>query len=142
MSASDTDRALAYLLARLTIGASLFGHGLVRLPKLAAFHAQMMGEFSTSMLPTIAVSACSYALPFAELITGALLLAGALTRGAAVAGALLMIVLVLGATSIEHFTVIGEQLVHALFLVGVIAFRGHNRYSVDRLLAGRRSTSA
>lgn len=142
MSASDTDRALAYLLVRLTIGASLFGHGLVRLPKLAAFHAQMMGEFSTSMLPTIAVSACSYALPFAELVTGALLLAGALTRGAAVAGALVMIVLVLGATSIEHFTVIGEQLVHALFLVGVIAFRGHNRYSVDRLLAGRRSTSA
>ncbi|WP_155765947.1 hypothetical protein [Mycobacterium colombiense] len=53
-----------------------------------------------------------------------------------------MIVLVLGATSIEHFNVIGEQLVHALFLVGVIAFRGHHRYCVDRLLAGHRSTSA
>lgn len=142
MSASDTNRALAYLLVRLTIGASLFGHGLVRIPKLAAFHAHMMGEFSTSMLPTIGVSACSYALPFAELITGALLLAGALTRGAAVAGGLVMIVLVLGATSIEHFDVVGEQLVHALFLACVIAFRGYNRYSVDRLLAGRRATSA
>ncbi len=74
-------------------------------------------------------------LPFAELITGVLLPAGALTRWAAIAGGLVMIVLVLGATSIEHFNVIGDQLVHALFLVGVIAFRGHNRYSVDRLFA-------
>jgi thiosulfate dehydrogenase [quinone] large subunit len=142
MAASDTDRALAYLLVRLTIGASLFGHGLVRMPKLAAFHAQMMGEFTKSMLPTVGVSACSYTLPFAELIIGALLLAGALTRVAALAGGLVMIVLVLGATSIEHFNVIGDQLVHALFLVGVIAFHGHNRYSVDRLMAGRRSIGA
>lgn len=142
MAASGTDRALAYLLVRLTIGASLFGHGLVRMPKLAAFHAQMMGEFTTSMLPTVGVSVCSYGLPIAELITGALLLAGALTRAAAIAGGLMMIVLVLGATSIEHFNVIGDQLVHALFLVSVIAFHGHNRYSVDGLLAGRRSASA
>jgi thiosulfate dehydrogenase [quinone] large subunit len=67
-----------------------------------------------------------------------LLLAGALTRAAAVAGALVMIVLVFGATSIEHFNVIGEQLVHTMFLVAVVAFRSHNKYSVDDLLGGRR----
>jgi thiosulfate dehydrogenase [quinone] large subunit len=130
------------LLVRSTIGASLFGHGLVRMPRLAAFHAQMMGEFKASMVPAVLVSACSYALPFAELITGVLLLAGVLTRAAAIAGGLVMIVLVLGATSIEHFNVIGDQLVHAFFLVGVIAFRNHNRYSVDRLLGRHRSASA
>jgi thiosulfate dehydrogenase [quinone] large subunit len=104
------DRAVAYLLVRLTIGASLLGHGLVRLPKLAAFHAQLMGEFKASILPGVLVSACGYALPFAELVTGVLLLAGALTRAAAVAGALVMIVLVFGATSIEHFNVIVNNL--------------------------------
>ncbi|MEE6177927.1 DoxX family membrane protein [Mycobacterium sp. 050134] len=137
-----TDRALAYLLLRLTVGASLFGHGLVRLPKLGAFHTQLMGEFKVSVLPALLVSGCGYVLPFAELLTGLLLLAGALTRAAAVAGALVMIVLVLGATSIEHFNVIGEQLLHAISLCGVIAFRGHNDYSVDRLLAARRSWGA
>jgi len=50
-----------------------------------------------------------------------------------------MIVLVFGATSIEHFNVIGEQLVHSLFLAAVVAFRSHNNYSVDHLLTGRRS---
>jgi thiosulfate dehydrogenase [quinone] large subunit len=139
--AEETDRAVAYLLMRLTIGASLFGHGLVRLPKLAAFHAQLMGEFKASILPGVLVSACGYALPFAELVTGVLLLAGALTRAAAVAGALVMIVLVFGATSIEHFNVIAEQLVHAIFLATVVAFRSHNKYSVDHLLAGRKSPS-
>jgi thiosulfate dehydrogenase [quinone] large subunit len=124
---------------RLTIGTSLFGHGLVRLPKLAAFHAQLMGEFKTSILPAVLVSACGYALPFVELVTGVLLLAGALTRPAALAGGLVMIVLVFGATSIEHFNVIGEQLVHTIFLAAVVAFRCHNTYSVDHLLAGRGS---
>jgi thiosulfate dehydrogenase [quinone] large subunit len=88
------------------------------------------------------VSVCGYALPFAELVTGVLLLAGLLTRAAAVTGALVMIVLVFGATSIEHFNVIGDQLVHAGFLAAVIAFRRHNRYSVDHLLFGRRRPSA
>ena len=135
----ETDRDVAYLLVRLAIGASLFGHGLVRLPKLGAFHAQLMGEFKASILPGFLVSVCGYALPFAELVTGVLLLAGALTRVAAVAAGLVMIVLVFGATSIEHFNVIGEQLIHTIFLAAVLAFRGHNTYSVDRMLAGRGS---
>ncbi|OBG24231.1 DoxX family protein [Mycobacterium sp. 852002-51057_SCH5723018] len=141
-AAEETDRAVAYLLMRLTIGASLFGHGLVRLPKLGVFHAQLMGEFKASMLPAFLVSAGGYALPFAELVTGVLLLAGALTRAAAVTAGLVMIVLVLGATSIEHFNVIGEQLLHAILLAAVVAFRSHNAYSVDRMVGGHRSSSA
>lgn len=139
VSAVETDRAVAYLLVRLTIGTSLFGHGLVRIPKLSAFHAQLMGEFKTSVLPAFVVSPCVYLLPFAELGAGVLLLAGALTLVAAVAGGLVMIVLVFGATAIEHFNVIGEQLLHAILLAVVVAFRSHNRYSVDHLLTGRRS---
>jgi thiosulfate dehydrogenase [quinone] large subunit len=138
-TAGETDRALGYLLLRLTIGASLFGHGVVRLPKLGAFHAHMMGEFKASYLPGFLVSVCSYALPFTELVTGVLLLTGALTRAAAVAGGLVMIVLIVGATSIEHFNVISEQLVHAIVLAAVVAFRRHNTYSIDQLVARRRS---
>jgi hypothetical protein len=47
------------------------------------------------------------------------------------------IVLVFGATSIEHFNVIGEQLVHTIFLAAVVGFTSHNKYSVDHLLPGR-----
>jgi thiosulfate dehydrogenase (quinone) large subunit len=136
------DRAIAYLLIRLTIGASLFGHGLVRIPRLGAFHAHLASDFKASILPAALVSVCGYALPFVELATGLLLLAGVLTRAAAVVAGLVMIVLVFGATSIEHFNVIGDQLIHASLLAVVVAFREHNRYSVDGLLAGRRRASA
>ena len=35
----------AYLLARLPIAMSMFGHGLVRIPKLEKFSAGMVKEF-------------------------------------------------------------------------------------------------
>jgi thiosulfate dehydrogenase [quinone] large subunit len=53
-----------------------------------------------------------------------------------------MIVLALGAICVEHFNLIGDQLVHGPFLAIVMAFGSHNRYSVDRLLVGHRSTGA
>jgi len=37
--------------------------------------------------------------------------------------------------------VIGEQLTHSSFLAAVIAFRSHNKYSVDHLLFRRRPPS-
>ena len=33
----------------------MFGHGLVRIPRLGAFHAQLAGEFKTSILPAALV---------------------------------------------------------------------------------------
>lgn len=134
-AAEERDRALAYVLVRLVVGTSLFGHGLVRVPKLDAFHAQLVREFKTSILPEILVSLCGYALPFVELVTGALLLAGALTRAAAITGGLVMIILVFGSTTIEHFGVIGEQLIHASLLAALLMFRRHNTYSVDHIAA-------
>lgn len=66
------------------------------------------------------------------MLDGVMLLAGALTRVAAGAGGVVMIVLVLGATSIEHFSAVGEQLLHAMLLAVVVA-RNHSTY-FDRLV--------
>jgi len=41
-----TDKNCAYLISRLAIGLSFFGHGLVRLPKLTGFSHWMVGQFS------------------------------------------------------------------------------------------------
>ena len=40
-----------FLLLRLGIGISMFGHGIVRVPKLAAFTEWMVGSMAKSMLP-------------------------------------------------------------------------------------------
>src|SRR5690242_6327491 len=97
-TATITDRGIAYLLMRVAIGFSLFGHGLVRIPKLSTFHAHLTGQFAHSILPIAVVSVCGYVLPFVEFGIGVILIVGLSTRIALVVGALLMTFLVFGST--------------------------------------------
>jgi len=125
---------LPYLLLRLTLGASLFGHGLVRLPKLAAFSQWMVGSFEKAMLPQELVVLFSYVLPVAEFTIGLLLLLGLFTRTAAVAGCLVMAMLIFGSCLIENWEPIPSQLLHAVILIALLQFEASNRYSMDHYL--------
>ncbi len=128
---------VAYTLARLVVGLSMFGHGLVRLPKLAAFSHWMVEKFATSMLPSALVTPFSYILPIVELTTGALLILGLFTRVAAIAGCLAMCALIFGSTLIENFDALPSQMIHGLFFIGLLHFITANTWSMDRLLARR-----
>lgn len=122
----------AYLLTRLTIGTSFFGHGLVRLPKLDTFVTHMAAPFEHSILPHALVVAFGYVLPFVEFGVGLLLLPGLFTRQAAIAGIIVMMMLIFGSTSIENFGVLDSQLIHAAFLIGLLIFVDRYDYlSVD-----------
>jgi thiosulfate dehydrogenase (quinone) large subunit len=131
------DRRIAYLLMRLAVGFSLLGHGLVRIPKLAGFHAHLTSDFTHSILPKTLVSVTGYALPFVEVCIGAMLVVGLLTKLGLIAGVLGMTILVFGSTTIEDYSVIGEQLIHAAILVALIVFLEYNTCSVDRVLFRR-----
>lgn len=115
--------SIAYVITRLTIGISFFGHGVVRMFKLTAFSKEMVDEFiKKSYLPEALVVPFSYVLPFAELIVGILLLAGLFTRQAAIAGAIVMIILIFGTTTIENWNALPTQLIHAAFLIVLLQF--------------------
>jgi thiosulfate dehydrogenase (quinone) large subunit len=130
----------AFILARLAIGTSLFGHGLVRLPKLDKFSHGMAAEFQHSILPQDLVLGFGYVLPFAEFIIGLLIILGLFTRHALTAGAIVMILLIFGTTTIERFDALPAQLIHTLFLVGLLAFVDkHNAFALDSRLNRRRS---
>ena len=130
----------AYLIVRLAIAISMFGHGLVRLPKLETFAEGMVVQFSETMLPAAMVLPFGYILPIAELIVGALLLFGLMTRAAAWAGAMTMFALMLGTCLLEAFGNLTSQLVHTLFFVILIQFQHSDVYSLDRKLGiGRRT---
>lgn len=126
--------SLVYLFARLAIGFSFFGHGLVRLTKLAGFSKWMVGNFQKSMLPEALVLPFSYILPFVEFLVGLSLLLGLFTRQALVTGSILMMVLILGSTLIESWEALPTQLIHMIFLVMLLQFIVSNIYSVDYLL--------
>ncbi len=125
---------LAYLLVRLAIGTTIFGHGLVRLPKLEAFARGTVESFEQSVLPAAVVLPFGYFIVFAEFVTGLLLLIGLFTRQAAFAAGLLMVLLIAGTSLIENWGAIPSQLLHTAFLVVVLHWYPSNTFAVDKLL--------
>ncbi|AIY12979.1 DoxX family protein [Cellulophaga baltica] len=125
---------LGYVLARIVIGVSMFGHGLVRLPKLEGFKNFMVKNFENSMVPEFLVTPFAYALPILEFAVGILLIIGLFTRQALVLGAILMIMLVFGSTMIENWGIIDSQLIHALIFIGLLLGINYNYWSLDTKL--------
>ena len=127
------------LLARLAAGMSMFGHGLVRMPKLAGFSNWMMGQFQKSMLPDFIVEPFSYVLPIAELLVGVFLLLGLFTKQSLIAGSLVMISLIFGSSMIEEWGAIPSQLIHAAFFCVLLIFvDSYNSFAVDKFLSKKK----
>ena len=128
------NKAIVYLLLRLGVGMSMFGHGLVRLPKLQGFSNWMMKSFENAMLPSSLVLPFSYALPIAEFLIGALLLIGLFTRFSLIAGAIVMILLIFGTTMVENWDALPTQLIHLGLMEVLLLFVQYNYCSVDKLV--------
>ena len=129
----------SFLLARLAAGMSMFGHGLVRMPKLAGFSNWMMGQFQKSMLPDFIVEPFSYVLPIAELLVGVFLLLGLFTKQSLIAGSLVMISLIFGSSMIEEWGAIPSQLIHAAFFCVLLIFAdSYNSFAVDKFLSEKK----
>lgn len=122
-----------FLLLRLAIGASFFGHGLVRLPKLGTFSNWLVGTFSKSMLPRVLVVPFSYLLPVAEFAIGVLLLTGLFTGPALIGGCVVMIMLIFGCCLIENWEPIASQLIHIVILALLLNFIAANTCALDKI---------
>ncbi|WEK36064.1 MAG: DoxX family protein [Candidatus Pseudobacter hemicellulosilyticus] len=128
---------VSFFLLRIGIGISMFGHGLVRLPKLRGFSAWMVGSFEKSMLPPALVVPFSYMLPLAEFIVGLFVLLGLFTRQAAIAGGALMLLLLFGTTMVENWEALPSQLIHLAFFAVLIQFLPANKWALDNALRRR-----
>ncbi len=123
----------SYVLLRLAIGASMLGHGLVRLPKLAGFSRWMVASFEKSMLPGVLIKPFSYALPVAEFVIGLLVVAGLFTRPALIAGGLVMVLLIFGTAMVENWEAIPSQLIHVAFFAVLLQYAAVNGFALDNL---------
>jgi thiosulfate dehydrogenase [quinone] large subunit len=124
----------SFLLLRIAIAISMFGHGLVRLPKLVTFSNWMTSSFENSMLPKIIVIPFSYILPIAEFSIGTLLLLGLFTKPSLIAGAVVMLILLFGTSMIENWEAIPSQLIHIAFFALLLHFIDYNSWAVDTLI--------
>ena len=128
------DKNWAYLLSRLAIGLSFFGHGLVRLPKLTGFSNWMVDQFSKSFLPDALVVPFSYILPIAEFIAGVLIILGLFTRQGLLLAGLISLTLIFGTTLIENWEALPSQLIHVAFVAVLLAYLPYNTYAVDKII--------
>ncbi|PZU90224.1 MAG: DoxX family protein [Chryseobacterium sp.] len=116
------DFKTTYLFLRLPIAISLLGHGLVRLPKLEMFSNWMVTSMEKSVIPCFMIVPFSYVLPIVEFLIGLLLLIGFQTRYIIYSGLTLMSILILGSASTENWSAIEAQLLHSVYLGGLLWF--------------------
>ena len=121
-----------FLLLRLGIATSLFGHGLVRLPKLNTFSQWMTTCFEKSLLPNVMITPFSYVLPMVEFTVGLLLLIGLFTKPALIIGACIMLVLLFGTAMIENWEAVPSQLLHLAFFALLLQFIQSNSWALDK----------
>ncbi|GAB3950605.1 hypothetical protein GCM10028805_29000 [Spirosoma harenae] len=107
--------ALAQIVIRIGLGINMLMHGLVRIPKLAAFVAKTEAGFATTMLPPIAIKAFLYTLPFLEFSIGVLiLLGGKFGKWGYFLGGILMGALLFGTSLKEDWSGAGNQLIYVI----------------------------
>jgi thiosulfate dehydrogenase (quinone) large subunit len=126
--------SLAYLLLRSTLGINILTHGVVRILSGPEHLASMLGQaFHATPLPEWLVVWFGYSLPWIEAVIGIFVLFGLLTRFFLAAGALLILVLTVGAGLRQDWEITGLQLIYAAVYAMLLAFSSANHYSIDNL---------
>jgi thiosulfate dehydrogenase [quinone] large subunit len=130
------DRALACAVLRLTLGLNILLHGVTRLASgVDTFASATVGQFRSTPLPEGLVRAFATVLPSLESTLGLLITLGLFTRLALVAGGLLMSALVFGTALRSDWVTLAIQMTYAIVYFLLLAFRAHDRFSLERLAA-------
>jgi uncharacterized membrane protein YphA (DoxX/SURF4 family) len=137
------DRAWALLFARLVLGLIFFMAGVYKVFQLGPLeHARKYFlPYANTFLPVWSLWATGVVIPFVELIAGALVIVGLLTRQALIALGFVLAVVTFGhllsAPLYEFHTHVIPRLALLLFIL--LLPREDDRFSIGYLLARRRS---
>lgn len=126
---------LAYLFIRTALGLNIFLHGFSRITgKYQQFVGSVTKEFEATSLNVRVVRIFAMVLPWLELIIGALLLFGLFTKGSAISGFFLLMLLLFGKSIKQDWLTVSLQMIYAFFYVLLIAFLKYNTISIDYFL--------
>lgn len=138
ISLKSKDIAIAYLLLRILVGVNYFNHGFTRIFKIPGFVEDTVKQLANSYFPEFLVRINSYLVPPVELIVGVLITIGLATRSALIVTFALMIMLMLGVTSVQNWAAAGSMLSYGIVLFILLAGSSFNIYSLDHLRTKKR----
>jgi len=130
-------REIAYALLRITFGVNFLMGGIGKfMMGIGDFEAGLEKQFA-GKLPVMLLKPFGYALPFAELIVGALIILGLFNLLALVLSGLELVVLTFGIIVAGDATTAAHNTQFALVNFVLLWFAGYNGYSIDRLIRAR-----
>jgi thiosulfate dehydrogenase [quinone] large subunit len=130
-------RETAYALLRITFGVVFLFNGIGKLMGGVGNFVGGMNQRFAGKLPAFLVMPFSYTLPFAELILGALIVFGLITRLSLVLSGLLLAALTFGTVMLADFGTVAHNTQYALVNFVLLWLVELNRYSLDELFGPR-----
>ena len=127
-------REIGYALLRATMGVIFLFYGVAKLRLGVSNFVGGMNQNFSGKLPAFMVMPFAYAIPFAELISGVLILLGLFTRTGLIICGLLLIGLTFGLVILGQAPNVAHNLQYALVNFALLWFIDLNRYSIDSLL--------
>ena len=138
----STSRALALLFARLVLGFIFFMAGVYKVFTLtpAGHVRKWFLPYEDTFLPTWSLWAVGLAIPFVELVAGALLLVGWQRRSALVALGVVLVVVTFGHLVKEPLYPFHEHVIPRLALLVFLMFmpEADDPFSLDHVLERRK----
>jgi thiosulfate dehydrogenase (quinone) large subunit len=131
-----SNAAIAYAILRLSFGANILLHGLSRVFNgRAAFLAYLNHYFEHAhLIPASSLPAFGAVLPWVETSLGLLLMLGLFSRFTMIAGALVMLCLVIGTNLAQDWVVSGLQLIYCFLYYYLLVHLDENTISVDGMM--------
>jgi len=127
-------RAIAYTLMRVAYGVIFLFYGIGKFRGgLGSFVGGMNQQFS-GKLPAIMVMPFAYFIPFAETISGVLILLGLFTRAGLTLSGLLLIGLTFGLVILGQAPIVAHNLQYVLINFVLLWLVDLNRWSIDGLI--------
>ena len=126
-------REIGYALMRVTYGVIYLFYGIGKFRGgLSNFVGGMNQQFS-GKLPALMVMPFAYFIPFAETVSGTLILLGLFTRVGLTLSGLLLIGLTFGLVILGQAPIVAHNLQYVLVNFVLLWFVDMNRYSLDSL---------
>src|SRR2546430_3111723 len=132
-------RAIAYTLMRVAYGVIFLFYGIGKFRGgLGNFVGGMNQQFS-GKLPAILVMPFAYFIPFAETISGVLILLGLFTRAGLTLSGLLLIGLTFGVVILGEAPIVAHNLQYVLINFVLLWFVELNKFSLDSVFNRNRA---